>query len=117
MRVLCLSLALTVGALTAPAARAQYGPEVPGTWSDPAYRHFLTSPYSYRTYSAYPSGYGERWVTPFGVEGYAVEPGYLHERITPRGYQSFRRVPGYATYRVVPPAYGFRFYDPGYPPR
>jgi hypothetical protein len=128
MRSFYLSLVLALaGSITGlpAAAHAQWGPEVPGTWSDPAYRHFLLSPYSYRTYSASTPGYAGAGYTPYGYQSYYLDPGYQHQRITPRGYESYRLVPGYQTYEATPfgfrysytPGYGAYYFDPAYPPR
>jgi hypothetical protein len=75
-----------------------------------AYRHFLNSPYSYRTLSSqtpvyvtslavpslstpYPYGY-YRWTF--------VDPAYTHLRITPRGFEGYTVTPGSRTYTVSP---------------
>jgi hypothetical protein len=68
-----------------------------------AYRHFLNSPYSYRTYSTTSPGYVAEGPTPYG--GYVRfwrTPGYLNERITTHGYQRFEVVPGGGSYEVIP---------------
>ena len=80
-----------------------------------AYRHFLTSPYSYRTYSGTTPGYAVEGFTPFGYEGYARGPGYFQHRITPRGYESYYAVPPEAGFRIGPPAFA-PYPVPGYGP-
>jgi hypothetical protein len=101
-------------------ARAQdlYGPPPVDYTTARAYRHFLTSPYSYRTYSrAYP-GYTAEGYTPYGYERVTRDPGYLHERITPDGFERYRVAPGYHA-TIVRPAVGPYFgppYAPPYPP-
>jgi hypothetical protein len=67
----------------------------PPAVSDPAYRHFLNSPYSYKAFSALRPGYAETRVTPFGWGSSYVEPWRLHQRITPFGFESHEFVPGH----------------------
>jgi hypothetical protein len=78
-----------------------------------AYRHFLNSPYSYRTFSSLgTASAGQAW-TPFGVQGYYVDPSYEHQRMTPFGFERYTAVPGYGGYTVSP--FGYRsYYVPGY---
>lgn len=74
-----------------------------------AYRHFLTSPSPYRTYSDLGSGRAWGYDTPLESGRYWQTPGYYHERITPYGRSSYAvppRVEGYTVRRplvVVPP--------------
>ena len=108
MRPFAFSAALAVafGAAGLGPARAQdpyYGPPVAYTTAR-AYHHFLTSPYSYRTYSRSYPGYTVEGYTPYGYESVTHDPGYLHERITPYGFERYRVVPGYHGYVVVPAA-------------
>src|SRR5262249_47551651 len=80
---------------------------------DRAYRHFLNSPYNYRTLSSLSRGYWADYPTPYGREGYYREPGYEHQRITPYGFESRGYVPGYGAYRATP--WGLQGYEvPGY---
>src|SRR5690349_20434315 len=73
-----------------------------------AYRHFLTSPSPYRTFSSYQNGRAWGYDTPFESGRYWQTPGYYHERITPYGRGSSAvppRVEGYTVRRplvVVP---------------
>lgn len=91
-------LAVVIGLAWQSCGRAQPPPGpawgVPGTPSSPAYRHFLHSPYSYRTYSALTPGYATERAAPFSYQSSYVDPGYLHQRITPYGFYSYSQVPG-----------------------
>jgi hypothetical protein len=78
-----------------------------------AYRHFLTSPYSYRTYSGMTPGYVVEEFTPYGYEKYARGPVYFQHRITPRGYESHYLAPPETGFRIGPPVFG-PFPPPGY---
>jgi hypothetical protein len=117
---LSVALAAALGAAGLGTVRAQdpyYGPPVDYTTAR-AYHHFLTSPYSYRTYSRSFPGYTVEGYTPYGYERVTRDPGYLHERITPYGFERYRVVPGYHATVVVPavgPYYGPP-YAPAYPP-
>src|SRR5262245_51185101 len=51
-----------------------------------AYHHFLTSPYSFRTFSSGSAPYTLEGYTPYGYERYVVGPSYIHQRITPYGF-------------------------------
>ena len=66
-----------------------------------AYFHFLTSPYSYRTYSGTVIPYRVDVYTPYSYERFATGPGYVHQRITPRGFESYYAAPSWS-YRVMP---------------
>ena len=78
-----------------------------------AYRHFLNSPYSYRTFSSLGTGSaGQAW-TPFGVQGYYVDPSYEHQRVTPYGFERYTTFPGYGGYTATPFSYS-SYYTPGY---
>jgi hypothetical protein len=66
-----------------------------------AYYHFLTSPYSYRTYSGPVMPYRVDVFTPYGYERFAAGPGYVHQRITPHGFESYYAAPSWS-YRVTP---------------
>lgn len=74
-----------------------------------AYRHFLNSPYSYRTYSALipPSGY--EVVGPFSYQSYFTPQGYVHQRITPRGFESYTLRPGHESYYITPYTYQYQY--------
>jgi len=99
-----------LGAVEAADAQSLY---IPRGSMDPAYRHFLMSPYSYRAFSALGRGYSEMTVSPFGYQSSYVEPWYLHQRITPQGFESYRYVPGYGGSSADP--WGFGGYQvPGY---
>jgi hypothetical protein len=98
------ALFLGVLAATAPAAaQPAYRPGDPIAQynADRAYRHFLTSPYSYRTYSGLYPGYSVEQLTPYGYEQYRQGPTYIHERITPRGRERYEVLP--ARERVIVP--------------
>ena len=93
---------LLAGALLAPQAHAQ-DPYVVYDVS-PAYRHFLTSPYSYRTYSNLGSGRSWGYDTPFESGRFYQTPGYYHEEISPYARWSYQvppRVEGYVVPRAV----------------
>jgi hypothetical protein len=68
-----------------------------------AYRHFLTSPYTYRTFSSLSPGYVTSEVTPYGYQWTFVGPAYTHQRITPRGFEGYSVMPGSRTEIVGPP--------------
>jgi hypothetical protein len=102
--LVCVSL--LVLALAATAAMSQPG------LMDPAYRHFLNSPYSYRAFSALRPGYAETRVTPFGRDSVFVEPSRLHQRITPWGFESYETLPGHGRSVLDPWGYG-GYYVPG----
>jgi hypothetical protein len=111
MRPLTTSVALLAGlALAAPGAARAQAPAAPPPEADyttnRAYCHFLTSPYSYRTYSASRPAYTVEGYSPLGYERISRDTGYLHERFTPRGYERFEVVPGYrgTVIRPVVPA-------------
>ena len=93
-------LAGILALVTALPARAQ-APWV-GTLADPAYRHFLNSPYSYRTFSTASPGYSVGYPIPFGYQSSYVTPSYRNERITPFGYQSYNLSPGYGGSTMTP---------------
>jgi hypothetical protein len=84
-----------------------------------AYRHFLSSPYSVRTYSGTTPGYYAEGYTPYGYERRWRPPGYLHQRISPYGFESHQFVPGERR-RVDTPAvlvpYARPIYVPYYGP-
>ncbi len=104
--------AALIGLAAAGPAEAQF-PTIPRDSMDPAYRHFLMSPYSYRAFSAFGRGYSETAVSPFGYQSTYVEPWYLHQRITPEGFESHRYVPGYGGSSADPWGYG-GYQVPGY---
>jgi hypothetical protein len=99
-----------------PAAALAQGPgfaPYPAPVMDPAYRHFLNSPYSYRAISGPLPGYAETRVSPFGYDSFYVTPGRVHQRITPYGFESEERVPGISGASLSPWGYG-AYYTPGY---
>ena len=73
----------------------------------PAYRHFLTSPYSFRTYSSMGSARSWGYDTPFESGRFEQTPGYYHEEIAPWG----RWASG-----VTPEVHGYVIHRPVYPP-
>jgi hypothetical protein len=108
MRSLFFTLSAGILALaTALPVRAQAS--WVGTLADPAYRQFLSSPYSYRTFSAFSPGYSVSNPIPFGYQNNYVTPGYRNERITPYGYQSYYLRPGYGGTTVTP--FGGSYYN------
>jgi hypothetical protein len=122
MRSVFLSLVLGVVGLGLAPARAQEwngGPVISGNYLR-AYRHFLNSPYSYRTFSGSSPGYWTERYTPYGYRSFYVEPGYVHQRITPYGFEGFDWVPGYEAYTTTPfgpsyhyvPGYGYPYHAP-----
>jgi hypothetical protein len=100
MRSLLVMLSVAVSLLSTLPARAQ-APWV-GTLDDPAYRHFLYSPYSYRTFSMFSPGSSASYPIPFGYQSAYVTPGYRNERITPYGYERYSLHPGYGGSTVTP---------------
>lgn len=94
-------LALLGVALVAGSASAQdpYG------GISPAYRQFLTSPYSFRTYSYLGSARSWGYDTPFESARFYQTPGYYHEEIAPWGRWSTGVVPGLQGYVVPGPVY------------
>jgi len=80
---------------------------------DRAYRHFLSSPYSFRTFSSLGQGYRVDTVTPFSSASFYREPGYEHQRISPRGLERYYIVPGYGE-DTATPFWGYGYRVPGY---
>jgi len=68
-----------------------------------AYRQFLNSPYSFRTYSDLQAGRSWRYATPFEFGEVRQTPGYYHEEIGPYGRWS-TGVPSRAERFVTPRA-------------
>jgi|SRR5579884_2499693 len=58
-----------------------------------AYRHFLNSPYSYRTYSGLSPGYTLDMPAPYGEQQYYQGPSYVEQRITPWGFEGYQSLP------------------------
>ncbi len=81
-----------------------------------AYRHFLTSPSPYRTFSSMQNGRVWGYDTPLESGRYWRTPGYYREEITPYGRSRYAlppRIEGYTVRRplvIVPPP------PPLYPP-
>jgi hypothetical protein len=129
MRQLLLLLVSGAAGLTIPTlVHAQLPPPPGGPWPtynyERAYRHFQNSPYAYRSFSSLGTGSaGQTW-TPFGVQGYYIDPRYENQRITPHGYERYTAIPGYGGYTATPfgytsyyiPGYGYQYYSP-LPPR
>jgi hypothetical protein len=87
-----LALAIPFAVLSPLTASAQaYVPT--STNAARAYHHFLTSPYSFRTFSSLSSAYPVQRVTPYGIESSFVGPVYVHQRITPFGFESYTSPP------------------------
>jgi hypothetical protein len=80
---------------------------------DRAYSHFLSSPYSYRTFSSLGQGYRVDTFTPFSSQSFYREPGYEHQRISPRGLERYYIVPGYGE-DTATPFWGYGYRVPGY---
>src|SRR5262249_46025154 len=97
-----LALALSAASASAQDPYAAYN-------SERAYRHFLNSPYSFRTYSALGSGQVWGYETPLEAGRFWRTPGSYHEEISPRGRWS-SEVPSRFGGYVVPRA------PVGYPP-
>jgi hypothetical protein len=112
--LLALALAAVWPAGLPGGCRAQDGP-----WADPypsrAYRQFLTSPYSFRTYSHIGSGYAAEGYTPYGWERLERGPAYRHEEITPYGLRGYRVVP-WSRRVVVTPGAVVPYSPPPWPP-
>ena len=116
MKLSSIFAALGAACLFAAAAPAQdpYGGDV-----SPAYRHFLTSPYSYRTYSYLGSGRAWGYDTPLESGRFYQTPDYYHEEIAPSGRWSYQApviVNGYVVRRpliVYPPVWAAPY---PYPP-
>ena len=87
-----------------PPARA-YGPPPVSYNYARAYRHFLNSPYSYRTFSSLSPGYVTSGYTPYGYQWTFVGPGYTQQRITPRGFEGYTVTPGSRLDTVSPPVF------------
>jgi hypothetical protein len=103
--------ALTLLALT-PAESPAQGPDYASYNYQRAYRHFLNSPYSFRTFSSLSPGYASSGYTPYGYESVYVSPGYERQEIGPRqGQYRYYRAPRYASRTVIPYAP-----EPYYPP-
>jgi hypothetical protein len=68
-----------------------------------AYRHFLTSPSPYRTFSSMQNGQVWGYDTPLESARYWRTPGYYHERITPFGRSSYAVPPRIVGYTVRRP--------------
>jgi hypothetical protein len=84
---------LLAAVLSTPAPAQQFSPPssphpmpLPSYNAQRAYRHFLTSPSSFRTYSGSYPGFSVARVTPYGYERFTQGPGYLHAEISPRGF-------------------------------
>jgi len=106
MRRTLLAALLGLGCFLGRPAAVPAQEPVPMTYNQArAYHHFLTSPYSYRTYSGTTPGYSVEGFTPYGYEGYARGPGYFQQRITPRGYESYYAVPPAEGYTIGPPVF------------
>jgi hypothetical protein len=80
---------------------------------DRAYSHFLSSPYSFRTFSSLGQGYRVDTFTPFSSQSFYREPGYEHQRISPRGLERYYIVPGYGE-DAATPFWGYGYRVPGY---
>lgn len=113
-------LALFAGALAADVSVAQqpwitYAPPASPVMTEQeydawytynrAYRKFVNSPYTYRTFSSSTPGAVVEYATPFGMERHYRGPTYEHRRITPTAYESHGYLPGYGGYRTDPWTY------------
>jgi hypothetical protein len=96
-----------------PAAAPNVAPPVYGDLSDPAYRKFLRSPATFKTFYGGTPGYASRYPTPFGVGGSYVQPGYTRQYITPYDFEAYGYVPGRGEFRATPWSYN-RYDAPGY---
>jgi hypothetical protein len=68
----------------------------------PAYRHFMNSTASHKTYSAIRPGYGMTRAMPHAADGWYVEPGFFRQRVTPRGFEQESYRPGYGAWWQTP---------------
>jgi hypothetical protein len=99
---LILSLAAVLSVVGRSSTAQQPGPQSYN--ASRAYLHFLTSPYSYRTYSSLSAPYTVANYAPHGYERFTLGSGYLHQRITPRGFESHYVAPAWAySYAPYPP--------------
>jgi hypothetical protein len=78
-----------------------------------AYRHFLSSPYSARTFSSFGPGYQVETYYPGASQSHYREPSYEHQRITPRGFEHYEVVPGHGG-RIATPLEESGYQVPGY---
>jgi hypothetical protein len=67
----------------------------PSAVNSQAFRQFLNSDSSYKTYSRLTPSRGFTRVTPFSVESRYMEPGYLKQINSQFGFESREYVPGY----------------------
>ena len=67
-----------------------------------AYRHFLSSPSPYKTFSSYRSGYSRIDQTPFGYYRFSLGGSYEQQRLHSRGYEQYRVTPGYRIEQETP---------------
>jgi len=74
--------------------------------NSPAYRQFLNSESSYKTYSRLTPGRAFSRITPFSAETHYVEPGYLKQINSPFGFESREYVPGFGGYWQTPWYFG-----------
>ena len=108
MRMQHILLAGLAGAVLSASAWAQEPPPdyvLPGR----LYHYYLTSPYSYRTYSSLGSARAWGYDTPYESGRFYEPPGYYHEETTPSGRWS---------HAVIPPVEGRIIHRPVvvYPP-
>lgn len=80
---------------------------------DPAYRYFLNSPSSYKTFSTTTPGTMFENGSPFGFQQYYTDPRYIHQRVTPYGFEDWSTTPGYGGTTITPFSYQ-NFRVPGY---
>jgi hypothetical protein len=88
----------------APAPSWGYGPPAMSPNFARAYRHFVNSPYSYRTLSSWTPGYVTSFSAPYSpsFQWTFVDPAYTHLRITPYGFEGYSVTPGSRTYTIGP---------------
>jgi hypothetical protein len=127
--MLLFGLACAVTGLAVSSSTAQPPPVVavpaPPAVDSPAYRQFLNSDSTYKTYSRLTPSRGFTRVTPFGVESHYVEPGYMKQINSQFGFESREYVPGYGGRWQTPwqaggyqaPGYYRYYYGPPLPPR
>jgi hypothetical protein len=99
-----------------PASAPAQGPDYASYNYQRAYRHFLNSPYAFRTFSSLSPGYASAGYTPYGFESTTISPGYERQQIGPYpGQYEVYRAPRFErrTFVPYPPP---PFYPPVYPP-
>jgi hypothetical protein len=121
MRTYLIAPAAVLALLALAAEAPAQGPDYASYNYQRAYRHFLNSPYSFRTFSSLSPGYASSGYTPYGFESTYLSPGYERQEIGPYpGQYRYYRAPRYATRTVIPypppPYYPPVYVNPYYGP-